>query len=51
MGNPTTQTRLYPVDNGWILKHRNYGSSAEVIAKLIRFYDHSKTLIKEGGLE
>ena len=51
MSNPTTGTRVYPPDNGWILKHRNFGSSAEVISKLIKFYERSKKLIDDGGLE
>lgn len=51
MGNPTTNCRIYPSDNKWILHHRQVGSTAEVITKLIRFYEHSKQQIKEGGLE
>ena len=51
MPNPTTNCRIYPEDNTWILQHRNVGSTAEVITKLVRFYEHSKLQIKEGGLE
>lgn len=51
MPSPTTATRVYPADNGWILKHRMYGSSAEVIHKVIQFYEDTKNLIDKGGLE
>jgi len=51
MGNPTTNCRIYPQDNGWLMEHRKAGSTAELITKLIRHYERTKILLQEVGLE
>lgn len=51
MKSSTTNTRIYPVDNGWILKHRGHKGNADVIHSLIVFYSKVKDLSIEGGLE
>lgn len=50
MANPTTNCRIYPTDNLWIMRHRDVGSTAEVISKLIRHHEQSRALLEEGGL-
>jgi hypothetical protein len=51
MRSTTTNTRIYPADNGWMLKHRGKKGNADAIHALIVFYTKTKNLIKDGGLE
>jgi hypothetical protein len=46
----TTLTRAYLVDQQWIMKHRGTGNSADAIHNLIKFFEASKDLLKNGGL-
>jgi hypothetical protein len=46
----STNCRIYPVDNGWMLKHRGTGGTADTIHALIIFYEKINKLTKDGGL-
>jgi len=45
----TTNCRIYPTDNGWLLKHRGIESTAAVIHRLIVFYERTKELLEREG--
>jgi len=46
----STNTRIYPSDNGWLLQHRGTKGNADAIHALIVFYEKVTKLSKEGGL-
>jgi len=50
MKSTTTNTRIYPPDNGWLLKHRGKKGNADAIHDLIIFYIKVTDLAKAGGL-
>ncbi len=50
MSSQTTNTRIYPVDNGWLLKHRGTKGNADAIHALVVFYEKVNKLTKDGGL-
>lgn len=50
MRSKSTNTRIYPPDNGWLLKHRGAKGNADAIHALIVFYEKVTQLSKDGGL-